>query len=181
MRASVGASCVLAAAALSVGVPSARGDEDRPRDAGTFLVVAKSENRNEVHYGMHVDSSCAPAGDQPAFAYWRMLERGPAVTEPLLNRELRAYGIAEQRVLSRDARGGAVHVRLFATRARPMVVESRVSEGGCALTAVTTVAGVTASLTGVFVQLRWPFGVDSLILTGRALDDGRAVRERLRP
>jgi hypothetical protein len=30
-------------------------------------------------------------------------------------------------------------------------------------------------------QLRWPFGVDSLTLSGRALADGHAVRERITP
>ena len=38
--------------------------------------------------------------------------------------------------------------------------------------------GTAASLTSVFVQLRWPFGVDYLLLSGRAAD-GRELRERL--
>jgi hypothetical protein len=42
------------------------------------------------------------------------------------------------------------------------------------------IGGTAAALTSVFVQLRWPFGVDYLELSGRAITDGRVVRERLR-
>jgi hypothetical protein len=50
---------------------------------------------------------------------------------------------------------------------------------GCTATAKVMIAGTPASLSSVFVQLRWPFGVDHLELSGRAISDGRVVRERL--
>jgi len=69
------------------------------RGVRSVFFVAKSENRNEVHYGVALDSACVPAGSSPVFAYWRMRERSPLATEPLLAREVSAYGIAEpQRV-----------------------------------------------------------------------------------
>ena len=34
-------------------------------------------------------------------------------------------------------------------------------------------------LTSVFAQLRWPFGVSFLLLSGRAQTDGHALRERV--
>jgi hypothetical protein len=54
-------------------------------------------------------------------------------------------------------------------------------DGVCVATATTTIAGQPASLSSVFAQLKWPFGVDYLLLTGRALSDGHSVRERLEP
>jgi Domain of unknown function (DUF4833) len=94
------------------------------RDVASVFHVAKSENRNQVHYGIHLDESCAPVGGAPLFAYWRMLERGPAAIEPLLQREVGAYGVAEQRVLERGPDGGKTSVRLRALPARPIVIQS---------------------------------------------------------
>jgi hypothetical protein len=41
------------------------------------------------------------------------------------------------------------------------------------------IGGTPASLRSVYAQLRWPFGVDHLVLSGRSLADGRAVEERV--
>jgi hypothetical protein len=179
---SVGA--VVLSALLSALAVRAAGATEAVRgaiDVATVLYVGKSENRNQVHYGIHLDSRCAPAGDSPVFAYWRMLERGPTATEPLLWREERAYGLASQTVLARGPEGGSVEVKLFAVPARPLRFESRADGSGCVASAVTTVGGVPAVLSSVFVQLRWPFGVSSLTLLGQTLDDGKPVREKLRP
>jgi hypothetical protein len=169
---------VLAACLLVV---AAGADVPPSSDVASVVFVGKSENRNQVHYGIHLDSHCAPAGDSPVFAYWRMLERGPSATEPLLTREVRAYGLASQSVLSRGPEGGSVQVTLFAVPSRPLLFETKVEPNGCSASAVTTVGGVSAILSSVFVQLRWPFGVSSLTLLGRTIDDGRPVREKLRP
>jgi len=45
--------------------------------------------------------------------------------------------------------------------------------------ATMSIAGAPAALASVYVQLRWLLGVDSLVLSGRALSDGRALHERL--
>jgi hypothetical protein len=178
---SVGRASGALAAAILFLVPTARAADEGLHDAASVFFIAKSENRNQVHYGIHLDSNCAPVGERPVFAYWRMLEKGPKATEPLLAREEGAYGLAEQRVLSRDASGGRVRVTLFAMPAHPIVFESRAEAGGCLASANVAVGGARASLSSVFVQLRWPFGVSSLTLLGRALDDGRQVREMLQP
>jgi hypothetical protein len=143
--------------------------------------VAKSENRNQVHYGVRVDASCAPVGTQPVFVYWRMLERDPRATEPLLSREEGAYGLSEQRVLDRGDDGGRVLVRLRALPDRSIAIATHRQEGACRAEATTVISGGPASLTRVFAQLRWPFGVDYLELAGRSLEDGHAVHERLTP
>jgi hypothetical protein len=169
----------------------ALGDDREQNDERSLFFIAKSENRNQVHYGIHLDRACAPVGAAPVFAYWRMLEHGPDAIEPLLPREFGAYGFGQQRVMARDPQGGRVSITLAALASRPIVVEShRVSHtepyapsgevaDACASSATTAIAGVEATLNSVYVQLRWPFGVDSLTLSGRSVSAGRPVRERI--
>ncbi len=158
---------------------AARGEGGRV--VGSAFFIAKSENKNQVHYGVRVDDRCSPAGTEPVFAYWKMLELGPTATEPLLSREVPAYGIAEQRVVERTESGGRVVLRLRALGSRSIEVTTAARDGGCVATATTVIDGAPASLANVFAQLRWPFGVDYLLLQGRALDGGRLLRERLSP
>ena len=164
-------------AAVTGDATTARGDASH--DVASAFFVAKSENRNQVHYGVHLDATCSPSGSAPVFAYWRMLEHGPGATEPLLSREQPAYGIAEQRVIERRADGGRLFVRLRALSDRPIEIVTGPREGGCEVTATTVIDGAPAALGSVFAQLRWPFGVDYLLLSGRSLADGRALHERL--
>jgi Domain of unknown function (DUF4833) len=70
-----------------------------PAPGGSFIPVfsiAKSENKNQVQYVVRVDDHCAPSGPAPMSAYWRMLDTGPTQTAPILDREVRAYGLASQ-------------------------------------------------------------------------------------
>ena len=142
--------------------------------------IAKSENRNQVQYAVHVDESCAPVADAPVFAYWRMLEQGPGHTEPLLSREARAYGLASQQVVARSSDGGEVRVVLHAIPGRAIAVQTgRAPDGDCHASAALTINGVPAHLVSVFVQLKRIFGVDYLLLQGRSSDGTRTVTERL--
>ncbi len=154
-------------------------------DAGIALpsvfFVAKSENRNQVHYGVRLDASCAPAGGAPVFVYWRMLEHGPGATEPLLSQEEPAYGLADQRVVERSEAGGRVLLRLRALPGRAIALETSGRDGVCRAVATMVIGGGQASLASVYAQLKWPFGVDYLALRGRRLADGRAVEERVTP
>ena len=165
--------------ALGSGVAfgqSAGGVRFGPYDVSSVVFVAKSENRNEVHYAIALDDRCVPAGAAPVFAYWRMRERGDAVVEPLLDREVRAYGVLSQRV-----EGSVVHARLRALGDRTIVFETRREDGRCVARAVATVSGRRARLTSVYVKLGFPFRVDHLLVQGVALDDGKTVRERVSP
>jgi hypothetical protein len=186
--------CALAAAsALALPVALA-GDWWEGQDTRSIFFIAKSENRNQVHYGVHLDPDCAPEGAAPVFAYWRMLEHGPDAIEPLLPRELGAYGFGSEKVIERGAHGGRVSITLAALASRPILVESHAvtpaepvvvtgdtAHANCSASATTTIGGIEATLTNVFVQLRWPFGVESLTLWGRASPGGRVVRERIAP
>jgi hypothetical protein len=145
----------------------------------SVFFIAKSENKNQVHYGLHLAADCTPATSAPAFGYWRMLERGPTATEPLLSMEAPAYGFARQRVVYSGPDGGRVVVALRALPDRPIVVSSWRGPDGCAASAETDIGGAPAVLTRVFVQLRWPFGVESITLDGYATADRHAVRERV--
>jgi hypothetical protein len=188
---------VLALCALLLVGPLARGAGVIPQETGgrarlggaasafqrsisSVFFVGKSENKNQVHYGIRLDPGCVPVGDAPVFAYWQMLERGPQVTEPLLPREEPAYGLATQQVV-RGLASGRVVVRLNALPSRPIVVDTAPGPSGCQAIARTPIGGVAASLSSVFVTLRWPFGVDHLLLAGRATLDGRLVCEAVRP
>lgn len=172
---------VVAAGALLAPRGWALEGQDDAWSVTTVFFVAKSENRNQVHYGIHLDDTCAPIGDTPVYAYWQMLEHGPSSFEPLLPRERRAYGIAEQRVLERTRGPARTRVVLEALRSRPMVVESYSDGKHCVARAVLPMAGTPAVLGDVFVQLRWPFGVAYLTLAAHSLKDGTLVRERVEP
>lgn len=175
------ASSLLILASLALVAPIARtaGSDAVGRSVRSVFFVAKSENRNEVHYGILLDATCAPAGATPVFAYWRMRERGPLATEPLLSREVAAYGVAEPQRVERTDGGGRVVFRLNALPRRPIAIDTSTDGPTCAATARANIGGTAASLTSVFVQLRWPFGVDYMVLSGRTGTDGRVVRERL--
>lgn len=168
---------IVAAAAL-VSTPSAG---DATHDVASAFYVSKSENRNQVHYAVRLDDTCAPVGPSPVLPYWRMLERDAHATEPLLQREVPAYGIAEQSIVSRGDRGGVVRVVLRALPSRPLLLTTFQSGQGCAASASLVIAGTPATLTSIHVQLKWPWGVDHLLLSGRALSDGHAVTERIVP
>ncbi len=139
----------------------------------SVLFVSKSENKNQVHYGVHLDDRCEFTSGAPVFAYWRMLERGPNVTEPLLPREQRGYGIARQEV-----QGDTVRFTLRALPGRPITIHvSRTPDGTCTARAETVIAGVVAKLFNVYIALGF-LRVDHLLLTGWAAT-GQVVRERL--
>ncbi len=167
------------AAAMSSFVVSGAAMAEGGSDVPSAFFIAKSENKNQVHYGVHVTGDCAPAGAAPVFAYWRMFEKGPTATEPLLAHEVPAYGFASERVTSAGPSGGTIVVSLRAIPERSIVVTTRQRAGACVATAETEIAGTPALLTRVYAQLRWPFGVESLTLDGYATSDGHAVRERI--
>ncbi|HEX8795174.1 MAG TPA: DUF4833 domain-containing protein [Polyangiaceae bacterium] len=146
-----------------------------------LFTISKSENRNQVQYVIRVDEHCTPLTDAPVWAYWRMIELGPTRTEPLLGREQRAYGIAGQWVLERGAEGGKVRVVLRAMPSRPIEIESgRSPAGACVARSTMLIAGAPARLFGVYAKLKWPVGVDYLLLQGWSLDGTHVVTERVK-
>ncbi len=136
------ARCALGVVALRAMDAAARESEI----ASTFF-ISKSQNRNQVHYAVKVDEACRPVTAAPVRPYWLMLEKGPQVTEPLLDREQPAYGIAQQWV-----DGSAVRSVLRALPERPVVVHTwQGPDGACAFAAFTTIAGASARLFNIHV------------------------------
>jgi Domain of unknown function (DUF4833) len=142
--------------------------------------IAKSENKNQVQYVVRVDDHCAPVGPAPMSAYWRMLESGPTQTAPILDREVRAYGLASQVVVASDGSGGQVRAVLKALPSRPLTIAtSRGAGGACRAVATASIAGAPAHLFNVYVHLRWD-GVDYLLLQGWALDGSHVIHETIK-
>lgn len=167
------------AALCALGVVALRGVDAAAHEseiASTFF-ISKSQNRNQVHYAVKVDEACRPVPAAPVRPYWRMLEKGPEVIEPLLDREQPAYGIAQQQV-----DGSAVRSVLRALPARPVVIHTwQTPDGACISAAFTTIAGSSARLFNIHVAYSWfGTGVDYVLLTGWR-DDGTLVRERVKP
>jgi hypothetical protein len=139
------------------------------------IVIAKSTNRNEVHYAVRVDETCAPGGPRPVSPYWRMLERGPDVTEPLSDSEQRVLGVERQQVTP-----AGIHLVLRGLRERTLTIHTwRAPDGRCTSSVDTTVAGVTARVASVYVKQKF-FGVDYVLLTGIS-QEGAVVQERVVP
>jgi uncharacterized protein DUF4833 len=168
------ASCALYAVAARAGSPVPAGS------SVAVFSIAKSENKNQVQYVIRVDDHCAPVGPAPVSAYWRMLEKGPAETAPILAREVRAYGLASQAVVAKDASGGQTRVVLTALPGRPLTIAtSRASDGTCRALTTATIAGAPAHLFNVYVHLKWD-GVDYLLLQGWSMDGSRVLRETVK-
>jgi hypothetical protein len=146
-----------------------------------LFTISKSENRNQVQYVARVDEHCAPLGDAPVWAYWRMIELGPTRTAPLLGREQPAYGAAGQWVLERGPEGGKIRLLLHAMPSRPVeVATGRSPAGSCVATSTMVISGAPAHLFGVYAKLKWPVGVDYLVIQGWSLDGTHVVTERVK-
>jgi hypothetical protein len=164
---------------LALLAAPAHADDARQEIPSAFF-IAKSENKNQVHFAVAVDSKCAPLGDAPVRPYWLMLEKGPAVTEPLLAREQGPYGLASQQVLTRTADGGSVRVTLKAVPARPVTIETmRESDGTCSYHTHMTIASKAGRLQYVYVKLAF-VSIDYLLLVGKD-DEGGELKERIDP
>jgi hypothetical protein len=174
-------SCVFVTLVFSLVATAAWGERALPREGALLFSISKSENKNEVAFAVRLDAACRPVGASPVYAYWRMLERSPVAVEPLLAIEEQAYGIASQRVAPLGDSGGAVRVALRALPNREIVVKARQEDGTCHAEARARIADTLARLFNVHARIAWPFGVDSLQITGWAENDGRVVRETMRP
>jgi hypothetical protein len=156
---------------LAAPVAGARQAPELP----SVLVVTKSDNRNELHYGVLMNQACAPAVSDAIRPYWLMRERGPHVTETLSNRERDRLGVTHQ-----DVDGQQIRFFLAGMPARAFVAHvARDTTGSCTSWVDTTVAGLPARVVGVHAKLRF-FGIDYVQITGRT-PDGKLVQERISP
>ncbi|MCA9582700.1 MAG: DUF4833 domain-containing protein [Myxococcales bacterium] len=173
-------SAVLAVACIaSVGLPSATADEGvtlGPKDIRTAFFLEKSENKNQVHYGIRMDKKCQPVGKEPVFGYWRDWIDGKWKVMPFVSMDYRAYGIDKQSV-DKDHR---IHVLLKALPDKPITIEVESRGGRCVAKAHMTIDGERAIFRRAFVELRF-MGVRHVDLFGTKADGKGAVHERVKP
>lgn len=164
-------------AGIAVGTAEAQASAPTPASLGaelpSALVIRKSGNKNEVHYAVRVDDACEPVARTPVRPYWRMLERGPAVTESLLDREQRWLGIQRQEI-----EAGSLVIAVRAMPARWIAIHTfRGADGRCTSSAETTIGGARAHLLDVYVQQSL-FGIDYVLLRGMSAE-GDVLSERV--
>jgi hypothetical protein len=141
--------------------------------------IEKSENRNQVHYGVKVDPACRPVGPQPVYGYWRDLERGPSATSPLLSHELVAYGLNEPRSIQLNPGGGRIRISLRGFPERPLFIDTLRQSSGCVARAQTSIGGQMAVLQSIYVKIGFLFSVDYAMLRGLRVSDRRQVQEKV--
>jgi len=153
----------------------------RPIDSVFF--IEKSENRNQVHYGVRVDRNCAPIGDEPVYGYWRNLEEGKDARSPLLGIEQRGYGVSIMRSQARTTGGGSVQFSLRGLAGRRIVIDTFSTPQGCRAVAAARILDQVAELRSIYVKLGGLLNlqVDRLLLRGTGLSSRADLIETVRP
>jgi hypothetical protein len=153
-----------------------------PHDVQTVFAIGKSDDGNQVQYGLRLDEQCKPVGKEPVVGYWRTYDLGP--TSPLLPfswMDKLAYAIDRQAVFPRGPEGPAAEMTIRTASKR--LIELFVTpgpDGTCRGEARTPLRGRPAVLKLIYVKLTGIF-IDWVELRGVALDDGQEVKERVRP
>jgi hypothetical protein len=161
----------LALAVLAAAAPAAAAPPD------SVFHIDRSKNRNEVHYGVHVDENCRPVGSEPVYNYWRRLEKDPPVVEPLHFFQQAAYGFRKQKIEN----DGRIELRLRALPDRQLVVRVTSVGGTCKAETFMTIDGQQAYLDKVFVFAEEGMFVPTvryIELYGRS-NEGLAVYEKI--
>ncbi len=170
------------AAALSPAAPAQAAEITfGSHDIPTTFFISKSDDRNRVDYGMRLDASCAPYGEEAIFPYWRVFEGSPPVrTKELSLMDRIPYGISEQRALSRSATGSEYSLRLKQFERPIVIITKKEANGSCSAMARSTVNGSQAQLVSVFAKLAGFASVDYIDVFGKDLQSGAPVTERIK-
>jgi hypothetical protein len=116
----------------------------------SIFFITKSDNGNQVHYGVQTNADCSLKAPKPAYPYWK-LESGRL--ERLLAIEVPAFGIASQSVSGNEV---VMEVNGFKGRgiAKPIMIRSTQSENqGCQISAFTQINGEVTRLLQVHIDL----------------------------
>ncbi len=150
-----------------------------PRGTDSTFYISRSENRNQVHYGVRVGEDCRPVGTSPAYVYWRMLEKGPSETEPLLGVEGPVYGLEDAQEVVSGPEGWRVRVKLRSFPDRQIEIAVSQENGVCTTRAWTKVGSSVSQLNYIYVKTHWPFGIDYVRISGVGAD-GQVTNELVR-
>jgi hypothetical protein len=147
-------------------------------DVPSLFHIAKSENKNQVHFAARLDARCRFVhDDEPVLAYWRDREVSATATSELTMFEEPAYGLGEIERLD----DGRARVALRALPGRPIDLEVyRSGDGRCTGRAYAVVGGERARLREVFVKLDG-WSVEYVVVQAHRVRDGVLVEERLQP
>jgi len=152
-----------------------------PYDVRTLFSIDKNTDRNQVQYGIRLDRDCVPRGSEPVYAYWRQFERGGEVTDDLNFLDRTVYGIKDQHVAAQPGGITRVVIRLRATSDRSIGIYVRKENGGCVGDAMTFIAGISARLRLIHVELAGPLSVSWIELRGTKTDGAAPIVERVKP
>ena len=176
----------LAAAIASLPSPAGAGEPTFfPFDVQTVFFISKSDDRNRVDYGIHLDEKCVPQKDDAVFQYWREFENAPPVRLHTLGMiEYIPYGISEQRTVRKTPNGGYHVVRLRQFGTTPIgIFTKKEADGHCSSEARTLINGKEAIFLSVFVKLGHGGiapSVEYVDIHGKDPDSGQDVAERIR-
>jgi uncharacterized protein DUF4833 len=156
-----------------------------PFDVRTVFYISKSDDRNRVDYGIHLDDHCAPYKDEAVFQYWREFENSPPVRIHTFGLfDYIAYGISEQRTIRKTATGALHVIKLRQFGKAPIsIITRKEADGHCSSQARMIINGKDTELTYVYVKLaRGGFApsVDYVDVHGKDCDTGQDVQERMR-
>jgi hypothetical protein len=155
-----------------------------PFDVPTAFYIAKSDDRNRVDYGIHLDEHCVPATDDAVFPYWREFENAPPVRVHTLGTfEYIAYGISRQQTVTKSPNGGIQVVKLRQFDKKPVrIITKKDADGRCSAQARTVINGKDSELTYVYIKLNkgglFP-SVDYVGVHGRDSVSALEIEERL--
>jgi hypothetical protein len=119
-------------------------------DINSIFFISKSDNGNQVHYGVQTDPDCSLKTSKPVYPYWK-LQNGRL--ERLLAIEVPAFGIASQSVSGNEV---VMEVNGFKGRgiAKPIIFRSTQSANqGCQISAFTNINGEVTQLLKVHIDL----------------------------
>jgi hypothetical protein len=116
----------------------------------SIFFITKSDNGNQVHYGVQTNADCSLKTPKPAYPYWK-LESGRL--EGLLTIEVPVFGIASQSVSGKEV---VMEVNGFKGRgiSKPIMIRStQLGSQGCQISAFTKINGEATRLLQVHIDL----------------------------
>lgn len=147
-----------------------------PFDIHSLFSIGQSIDRDEVHYGIHLDSQCRPDGKDAVFPYWR---RADKTIENLGVVDQAIYGIKEQTPMPAAEGESKLLVTLKATSERSVAVFVKKENGSCVARSIATIDHKPAELVSVYAHVGGILaGVDWIELRGTF--EGKPIVERVR-
>jgi hypothetical protein len=151
-----------------------------PHDVHSVFHVAKSENQNQVHYGLRLDAACRPLGKRPVFAYWKRHRSTGQVDAPLEGLGRRFYGASDEQKVHVGTTGGRVQMHVKALDRVLVDIAIQQTASGCVAVPTTLINGERANLWRAYLQLgRFGMTVKYVDVMGTRPHDGARVVQRL--